>query len=335
MKEQSYTVEDSLILDGDTTLVALPAESNIEGDLSLQHCTSLHRLPEKLYVGLNLDISYSSVERFPEFFSVEADIIGSHSNLRSIASLERTQMSLLLSHCEALEEMPDMLIVNGDLDLSYCTRLAQLPRKLIVRGNLYLQHTQVITLPEFLLVGGDLCLSGTPISGLPSHLLVGGYLDLSGCAQLTTLPDQLQVRTFLNLFQSGIGSFTEANDLQVGGVIVNQSGSLIINKNGKMEAIPNLTNDLSADYLLQQSRVTLDAVFMGKGHFVSYNNELWRIIFSRNDIYIVEDLCLSAGYGDAHILYKGDDGHFVLQYLSNMPTDEFSEEWFGEAFPRY
>ena len=332
MEEYKYDISDSVILDGNAEITELPGGREIEGILSLKHCASLHHLPEGLSVMWDIDISYSGIESFPEAFYVMGNIIGSHSQLRSIASLERTHEDLILSGCEALEEMPEVLVVNGDLDLSYCTRLKKLPRKLLVRGNLNLQGSAITSLPEYLLVGGDICLGGTAITHLPTGLQVGGYLDLSGCNQLTDLPSMLYVRTFLNLYKSGVESFADAEGLQVGGIVVNYAGNLITSKSSWKQAIPNLDDNLTTEHLLEQSHVPFDAVFMGKGNFVSYNNKLFRIIFSRNDIHVVEDLCFSSSEGDASVLYKGDTGRYQLQYLSNLPTDEFSHEWFGEAF---
>ena len=333
IEQYKYEIPGSVILDGNTKITEFPySRHEIEGILSLKHCTSLHHLPECLSVAWDLDVSYSGIETFSETLFVLGNIIGNHSSLRSISNLKRTHADLILSGCEYLEEMPELLVVNGDLDLSYCTRLKKLPSKLLVRGNLNLQGSSITSLPENLLVGGDISLSGTPIKHLPVGLQVGGYLDLSRCNYLRALPSQLYVRTFLNLFDSGVESFTNAQDLHVGGIIVNPAGSLITHKNGRMQAIPNPEDNLMPENLLQLSRVPLDAVFMGNGNFVSYNNELCRIIFSRNDIYVAEDLCFSSSDGIASVLYHGDDGRYRLEYILNLPTDDFANEWFGEAF---
>ena len=335
MNEFKYDIPGSVILDGNKTITELPGNREIEGDLSLQYCTSLHHLPEELVVELDLDISYSGVESFPKSFFVAGTINGSHSQLRSISTLQRTDDDLILSGCEVLEEMPDLLLVNGNLDLSYCSSLKHLPRQLIVRGKLNVQGTEIMSLPEYLLVGGDICLSNTPITHLPAQMQVGGYLELSGCTQLTALPPQLQVRTFLNLFGSGVECFTDAEGLKVGGIVVNPSGSLITKRNGKLLALPNLTDDLSTENLLNSSRVASDIIFMGKGYFISFENKLWRIIFSHKDSYVVQDLCLGEADGGAYMLYRGEDGHYLLDFLSDLPTEDFSNEWFGKAFPPY
>lgn len=338
MEELKYAIEGSLILDGNHTITELPEDfyteegPHIEGVLSLQYCTSLQHLPERLTVEEALDFSYSGIEELPQELFVADNIVGSYSCLRSIAHLSTVQRNLILSHCETLEEMPKSLLVNGDLDLSYCLRLKQLPQKLMVRGNLYLQHTQVSALPQQLLVGGDICLSGTPITELPADLRVGGFLDVSDCSMLSTLPSELHVRTFLNLFHSGVESFTEAEGLQVGGVIVNPSGSLITKQGGTLKAIPSLTDEFTSDLLLQKSPVPLNAVFMGNRYFVSYQNKLWRITFGRNDFYVLEDLCSSWAdtSSEYSVLYKGTDGRYTLETLDQLPSTEFMESWYGQ-----
>lgn len=330
MEQYKYTIPGSVVFDGNTEITKLPGSHEIEGILSLQHCPALRELPEALSVGWDLDISYSGVESFPESMWVGYAIDANHSQLRSVATLDHTQGDLILSHCERLEEMPRLLVVNGDLDLTYCTRLKQLPQKLLVRGNLYLDHSAVTSLPEHLLVGGDLSLSGTPLTELPVGLKVGGYLNLSDCTQLTKLPSQLTVRTFLNLYHSAIESFMDTEGLHVGGIVVSPTGSLITNNDGQMKAIPNPDDDYTPDFLLRQSRILPDAMFMGNDHFVSYDNQLWRIYYTRNNLYFLEELCPDED--DLTLLYKGDDGHYRLECPLKMPTDEFSSEWFGEAF---
>ena len=75
------------------------------------------------------------------------------------------------------------------------------------------------------------------------------------------------------------------------------------------------------------------AFFMGNKHFVSYDNQLWRIYYTRNNLYFLEELCPEDD--DMNLLYKGEDGHYVFECPMRQPTYEFSSEWFGEAFQSY
>ena len=65
--------------------------------------------------------------------------------------------SLYLSGADLLTELPEKMIVNGDLDLSDCDALEHLPSGLRVKGNLNLSGCeQIKELPEDLRVDGDL-----------------------------------------------------------------------------------------------------------------------------------------------------------------------------------
>lgn len=68
---------------------------------------------------------------------------------------------------------------NGNLNLRGMSEITELPENLIVEGDLDLRGTGIIFLPNDLTVKGNLNIEGTKIRILPSDLSVGGSLYLS------------------------------------------------------------------------------------------------------------------------------------------------------------
>ena len=86
----------------------------------------------------------------------EGILLNGWGELTSDGSLVIPQ-SLYLSGASLVTELPEKMIVNGDLDLSDCDALEYLPSGLRVKGNLNLSGCeQIKELPEDLRVDGDL-----------------------------------------------------------------------------------------------------------------------------------------------------------------------------------
>ena len=86
----------------------------------------------------------------------EGILLNGWGELTSDGSLVIPQ-SLYLSGACLVTELPEKMIVNGDLDLSDCDALESLPSGLVVKGNLDLSGCeQIKELPEDLRVDGDL-----------------------------------------------------------------------------------------------------------------------------------------------------------------------------------
>ena len=66
-----------------------------------------------------------------------------------------------------------------------------------------------------IVVKGNLNLRSTQITSLPDNLYVEGYLNLYNCKNLTSLPDNLHVKDDLNLYGTPIESLPD--NLHVGG----------------------------------------------------------------------------------------------------------------------
>lgn len=96
-----------------------------------------------------------------------------------------------------VEELPDDLIVHGNLEAFNCP-IRKLPKNLVVCGDLNLSCTLIESLPSDLIVGGNVDLNNTPLKELPDGFIVPGYLDLSFTA-MSKLPENLVVGKMLLL----------------------------------------------------------------------------------------------------------------------------------------
>lgn len=97
-----------------------------------------------------------------------------------------------------VKELPENLIVKGDLDLMVCENIEHLPKGLRVGGSLYLQHSSIKTLPD--------------------DLIVGEVLNLHNCRNIKELPKNLKVGKNLILSKTPIKDLPK--DIKVGGSIL-------------------------------------------------------------------------------------------------------------------
>lgn len=81
----------------------------------------------------------------------------------------------------------------------------EIPDTLVVAGDLDLSNENITKLPEGLAVNGSLCLYNANISKLPDNLKVGGFVDLSR-SSITKLPVCLSVGSILDLSNTSIDS---------------------------------------------------------------------------------------------------------------------------------
>jgi len=89
-----------------------------------------------------------------------------------------------------IDELPEGLMVNSNLDLRYST-IRSLPDGLRVYGNLLLGHTKFESLPQDLNVGGDLDLYNFKVKEVPPSIRVGGNLYID--SNINTLSSELKV----------------------------------------------------------------------------------------------------------------------------------------------
>jgi hypothetical protein len=94
-----------------------------------------------------------------------------------------------------IEMLPDNLVVNGSLDLRLTCRFNELPNNLVVKGNLYLNDDFEVKYPEKMEVQGSI--SVVHPEDLPENFVVGDDLIVSEYADF--LPDNLTVKGSLSL----------------------------------------------------------------------------------------------------------------------------------------
>ena len=108
----------------------------------------------------------------------EGILLNGWGELTSDGSLVIPQ-ALYLSQACLVTELPEKMIVYGDLDLSDCDALESLPSGLVVKGNLDLSGCeQIKELPEDLRVDGDLTIDLESDIDVPEGV-VGGKVFYS------------------------------------------------------------------------------------------------------------------------------------------------------------
>jgi hypothetical protein len=126
-------------------------------------------MPDKLKVGGNLSINYTSIQSLPK-------------GLKSVKNLH-------LNDNEKLTSLPEGLKVKGDLNLRY-SNITSLPKELkIHRGYADFYESAITLLPEGFYVRYD--------------------LDLEGCQNLKSLPKGLKVGRNLVIIKSSLLNFSD------------------------------------------------------------------------------------------------------------------------------
>ncbi len=191
-------VSGHLSLANQERLQTLPRGLSVTS-LDLSGCTALRQLPPDLRVKrLNLD-GCTALERLPDGLRVY-ELILRHTRLESLPDGLRVDYTLDLSGCTALERLPERLKV-GSLVLRGCTSLEALPEGLDV---CFLDLSGCIRLMRWPARGtlrfGRLVARGcTGLASLPDWLTRVCQLDLRDCANLSELPERLEVTSWLDI----------------------------------------------------------------------------------------------------------------------------------------
>ena len=77
--------------------------------------------------------------------------------------------NLYLSYEKDVVELPDNLVVEGNLDIADCL-FEELPSGLVIKGDLIAHNTQLAALPEDIIVLGKIFLDNTYIKDLEIEL---------------------------------------------------------------------------------------------------------------------------------------------------------------------
>ena len=114
-----YRYEGDLGL-SETNITKLPNDLYVVGSLNLWKCQELTKLPDKLHVGRNLNISYTNITKLPNDLYVGS--------------------SLSLYGCTQITKLPNDLYVGYILNLEH-TNISEIPDNLYIGLNLYIQNT--------------------------------------------------------------------------------------------------------------------------------------------------------------------------------------------------
>lgn len=163
-------------------IVPLPDDFRAQ-TVVLSDCAQLRRLPSRLTCE-RLILQRSAIAELPNDLHV-SELIDARDcrNLESVGAV--AVQRLVLSGCVRLESLPRGLTA-ASIDLSGCYRLRELPegfgvtlRALCLRDCACMDH-------------------------LPSGMMRLESLDVRGCRQLTSLPDEIRVRSWIDVAGSGL-----------------------------------------------------------------------------------------------------------------------------------
>ncbi len=186
---RNLVVHDDLDLSGEQRLTALPAGLHVKS-LRLNNCYMLESLPRGLQC-------YELVAQAVPLTSLPDDIEVSYR--------------IDLSNCQRLERLPDGLKVSS-LILHNCNALRQLPEDLDV---FLLDISDCHTLENWPTHGpatlGRLNMRGCQrLRTLPPWLTTVAQLDISECVGLEALPEDLQVRSWIDLEETPLRALPPA-----------------------------------------------------------------------------------------------------------------------------
>lgn len=178
-----------LDLSDDRSVTELPEDLHVIR-LTIRGCWNLRRLPKGLRA-----------------FTVDA----SDSGLVEIPADARIENALNLSGCADLATLPENLRV-GTLNLSGCTKLAALPEGLQAD---FLDISDCVSLTGFpkkanLGIGRMVARNALWMTTLPSYMTRVAQLDLTGCANLTHLPDGLEIGSWLDLTGTSVRTLPDS-----------------------------------------------------------------------------------------------------------------------------
>lgn len=129
------------------------------------------------------------------------------SDIEALPNGIRVRFQLNLSNCVRLRRLPDGLTA-GALNLTGCTGLESLPEGLNTSFLDLSGCSQLFAWPKTgcLNVGRLRARNCTGFTSLPPWLGRIAQLDLAGCANLSALPDGLQVASWIDVADTGIRS---------------------------------------------------------------------------------------------------------------------------------
>lgn len=113
-----------------------------------------------------------------------------------------------------IREIPDNVIIKGNLDLSYTDHLERIGDNVYVEGNLILRTSSIKELGNKLTVLGDAKLYDCPgLESIPTDVVVKGKLEISLC-DISILPEEFITDGSMKIF--GCNNLKKINNITVG-----------------------------------------------------------------------------------------------------------------------
>lgn len=240
------------LLAAHSSLRKLPVRFHIPGTLNLMFCDQLLYLPNILFVGEDLNISYTGITSIPPLARIQGDLMAVCSALRSLPDLMVLPGTLDISYSEYLNvlpehitvgslvmnythireipksvtilrdlsacssdlsSLPDNFEVQGSLSIAFCPYMRRLPEGLYVGVTLDMAGTNIQEIPSSVFIGGNLNAAGSRLKCLPEYFVVPGHLTLEGCRHLKCLPNHLSVGGTLDISNTKITCIPDTVEL--------------------------------------------------------------------------------------------------------------------------
>lgn len=224
-----------------------------------------------------LGLDFSEVEDLSNI-GLALDVKSRYLNICQLPENTKIKGNLVYNQVYDVENLPDGLIVNGDLILTN-TSIKKLPKRLEVRGELNIKGTKVTKLPTGLKVG--YLVIDTDQVAVPADLSVSNRLIVA-LKSRTKLPDGMHLRGSLTLFGTLITELPKG--LKVDGFDCDIHCSLItqipsdIQVAGKLDCryleLKSLPDDLTVgwDFLLNETPIEQLPNGLSVGHELNLTN---------------------------------------------------------------
>lgn len=247
----------TLTLDGCKNLRKLPDRLEVNR-LSVVGCKKLHKLPAHLKCDSVLAMS-SGISEIPPTIRVRSVLsLNKCLRLKKIATPLPGRPSLYLTGCRNLQALPANLTVNS-LTLDHCAMLESLPEGLDC-NVLDARRSGISAIDHPITVHNEVKLQECQFLTSVTGIQTCGVLNLHGCPNLTTLADNLHVRSGLNVTTCPALTRLPAG-LSVGFLLAGESGLETVPADIKvrvsidLSACPNL-RELPAGLVVR--RLSLD-----------------------------------------------------------------------------